>query len=60
MKGQTTGYGMYIAIGLGVIAIAIIILFPIIRGILNDADNTRPTIPTSSIQQENTSFKIVV
>lgn len=49
MKNQTVGYGMYIAIGLAVIGIAITILFPIIRDILNEADDTKPTIPRSQI-----------
>ena len=49
MKNQTVGYGMYIAIGLAVIGIAITILFPIIRDILNEADDTKPTIPSSQI-----------
>lgn len=47
MKNQTVGIAMYIAIGLAVIGIAIIILFPIIQDILRDADSTKPTIPTT-------------
>lgn len=50
MKNQTVGIGMYIAIGLAVIGIAILILFPIIRDVLTDADETRPTIPTTQIE----------
>lgn len=47
MKNQTVGIGMYIAIGLAVIGIAIVILFPIIQDVLRDADRTKPTIPTT-------------
>lgn len=50
LKNQTVGHGMYIAIGLAVIGIAIVILFPIIRAILNEADDTKPSIPRSYIE----------
>lgn len=52
MKDKTMAYGIYFGLGFLAIAIFITIVLPVIRDVINDADDTRPTIPTSyNIQQ---------
>lgn len=50
MKDKTVGYGLYIAMGMAIVGIAALILYPIIRGILNDSDKHKPTFQTTAIE----------
>lgn len=46
MKDKTLAYGLFIALGLVVVAIAGSILIPKIKTVTNDADKTKPAMPS--------------
>ncbi|QSF46006.1 hypothetical protein [Paenibacillus tianjinensis] len=45
MKKDAISTGLFIAIGFLCVAIVIAILIPVVRDVINDADDNRPTIP---------------
>jgi hypothetical protein len=53
MKKDAISTGLFIAIGFLCVAIVIAILIPVVRDVVNDADDNRPDIPsvtTSMVQ----------
>jgi hypothetical protein len=48
MKDKSIAYAIYMALGLAVIGIFILVVLPMIRDMISDADDTRPAIPTSA------------
>jgi hypothetical protein len=51
MKKDAISTGLFIAIGFLCVAIVIAILIPVVRDVINAADDNRPTIPGVSIVQ---------
>ncbi|MHA6531159.1 hypothetical protein [Paenibacillus sp. BAC0078] len=51
MKKDAISAGLFIAIGFLCVAIVIAILIPVVRDVINSADDNRPTIPGVSIIQ---------
>lgn len=47
MKKDAISTGLFIAIGFLCVAIVIAILLPVVRDVINDADDNRPTIPAA-------------
>ncbi|MRN51807.1 hypothetical protein [Paenibacillus monticola] len=45
MKKDAISTGLFIAIGFLCVAIVIAILIPVVRDVVNDADDNRPDIP---------------
>ncbi|MNC45307.1 hypothetical protein D3C75_942610 [compost metagenome] len=45
MKKDAISTGLFIAIGFLCVAIVIAILIPVVRDVVNDADDNRPTVP---------------
>lgn len=45
MKKDAISTGLFIAIGFLCVAIVIAILIPVVRDVINDADDNRPTVP---------------
>jgi galactitol-specific phosphotransferase system IIC component len=48
MKKDAISTGLFIAIGFLCVAIVIAILIPVVRDVINDADDNRPVIPSVS------------
>ncbi|UQZ35232.1 hypothetical protein C2I18_17930 [Paenibacillus sp. PK3_47] len=48
MKKDAISTGLFIAIGFLCVAIVIAILVPVVRDVINDADDNRPLIPSVS------------
>ncbi|MGN7762806.1 hypothetical protein [Paenibacillus sp. 22594] len=51
MKKDAISTGLFIAIGFLCVAIVIAILIPVVRDVINSADDNRPTIPGVTIVQ---------
>lgn len=51
MKKDSISTGLFIAIGFLCVAIVIAILVPVVRDVIGDADDNRPTIPAVSYIQ---------
>lgn len=51
MKKDAISTGLFIAIGFLCVAIVIAILIPVVRDVVNDADDNRPVIPSVSEAQ---------
>lgn len=51
MKKEAISTGLFIAIGFLCVAIVIAILIPVVRDVINDADDNRPIIPAVSTIQ---------
>ncbi|AIQ45482.1 hypothetical protein R70723_05910 [Paenibacillus sp. FSL R7-0273] len=49
MKKDAISTGLFIAIGFLCVAIVIAILVPVVRDVVNDADDNRPDIPGVSV-----------
>ncbi|WP_054939269.1 hypothetical protein [Paenibacillus ihuae] len=49
MKKDAISTGLFIAIGFLCVAIVIAILIPVVRDVINDADDNRPDIPGVSV-----------
>ncbi|KUP25288.1 hypothetical protein [Paenibacillus sp. DMB5] len=49
MKKDAISTGLFIAIGFLCVAIVIAILVPVVRDVINDADDNRPVIPAVSV-----------
>ncbi len=49
MKKDAISTGLFIAIGFLCVAIVIAILVPVVRDVINDADDNRPVIPGVSV-----------
>lgn len=45
MKKDAISTGLFIAIGFLCVAIVIAVLIPVVRDVINDADDNRPDIP---------------
>lgn len=45
MKKDAISTGLFIAIGFLCVAMVIAILIPVVKGVLDDADNNKPIIP---------------
>lgn len=54
MKKDSISAGLFIAIGFLCVAIVIAVLIPVVRDVINDADDNRPAIPAASINVTNT------
>ncbi|WP_310550907.1 hypothetical protein [Paenibacillus glufosinatiresistens] len=50
MKKDAISTGLFIAIGFLCVAIVIAVLIPVVRDVINDADDNRPAIPAVSLQ----------
>jgi len=48
---KTVSIALWIAGTMAIIAVAVFILWPMIRGLLNDADKTRPEFPMAMNEQ---------
>lgn len=53
MKKDAISTGLFIAIGFLCVAIVIAILIPVVRDVINDADDNRPVIPSVSEAQSS-------
>ncbi|AIQ56743.1 hypothetical protein [Paenibacillus borealis] len=51
MKKDAISTGLFIAIGFLCVAIVIAILIPVVRDVIDDADDNRPVIPAVSLVQ---------
>ncbi|AIQ67402.1 hypothetical protein [Paenibacillus graminis] len=51
MKKDAISTGLFIAIGFLCVAIVIAILIPVVRDVINSADDNRPTIPGVTMVQ---------
>lgn len=51
MKKDAISTGLFIAIGFLCVAIVIAVLIPVVRDVIDDADDNRPTIPGVSLNQ---------
>lgn len=60
MKKDAISTGLFIAIGFLCVAIVIAILIPVVRDVMDDADDNRPTIPGVSFVQPLDSSPIAV
>ncbi|ULO06456.1 hypothetical protein H1230_26120 [Paenibacillus sp. 19GGS1-52] len=60
MKKDAISTGLFIAIGFLCVAIVIAILIPVVRDVMDDADDNRPTIPGVSFVQPLDSSLIAV
>ncbi|MNI42376.1 hypothetical protein D3C73_966710 [compost metagenome] len=49
MKKDAISTGLFIAIGFLCVAIVIAILIPVVRDVINDADDNRPDIPAVNV-----------
>lgn len=49
MKKDAISTGLFIAIGFLCVAIVIAILIPVVRDVIDDADDNRPLIPAVSL-----------
>ena len=54
---KTVSVALWIAGTMAIIAVAVVILWPMIQGLLNDADNTRPTFPTTPVAMIEQHFE---
>ncbi|WP_151732981.1 hypothetical protein [Paenibacillus tengchongensis] len=54
MKKDAISTGLFIAIGFLCVAIVIAVLIPVVRSVINAADDNRPTIPgvSTSLHEE--------
>lgn len=55
MKKDAISTGLFIAIGFLCVAIVIAILIPVVRDVIDDADDNRPVIPAVSLVQPSAS-----
>ncbi|QWU17430.1 hypothetical protein SAMN04487895_104179 [Paenibacillus sophorae] len=51
MKKDAISTGLFIAIGFLCVAIVIAVLIPVVRDVIDDADDNRPTVPAVSMTQ---------
>ncbi|WP_025691084.1 hypothetical protein [Paenibacillus zanthoxyli] len=51
MKKDAISAGLFIAIGFLCVAIVIAVLIPVVRDVIDDADDNRPTVPSVSMTQ---------
>ncbi|NGM82639.1 hypothetical protein G5B47_09430 [Paenibacillus sp. 7124] len=51
MKKDAISTGLFIAIGFLCVAIVIAVLIPVVRDVIDDADDNRPVVPAVSITQ---------
>ncbi|AIQ11761.1 hypothetical protein [Paenibacillus durus] len=51
MKKDAISAGLFIAIGFLCVAIVIAVLIPLVRDVIDDADDNRPTVPSVSMTQ---------
>ncbi|MNM44548.1 hypothetical protein D3C81_554480 [compost metagenome] len=49
MKKDAISAGLFIAIGFLCVAIVIAVLIPLVRDVIDDADNNRPDVPSASL-----------
>lgn len=49
MKKDAISAGLFIAIGFLCVAIVIAVLIPLVRDVIDDADNNRPDVPAASL-----------
>lgn len=59
MKKDAISTGLFIAIGFLCVALVIYILIPLVRDVLNAADDNKPDIPAVSISQPLNSNQTV-
>lgn len=52
MKKDAISTGLFIAIGFLCVAIVIAVLIPVVRDVIGDADDNRPTIPGVTFNQK--------
>lgn len=57
MKKDAISTGLFIAIGFLCVAIVIAILIPVVRDVIDDADDNRPVIPAVSLVEPSGSGK---
>lgn len=55
MKKDAISTGLFIAIGFLCVAIVIAILIPVVRDVIDDADDNRPVIPAVSLVEPSGS-----
>lgn len=60
MKKDAISTGLFIAIGFLCVAIVIAILVPVVRDVINKADDNRPAIPAVSLKVPNTQGPMVI
>ncbi|MDT3426028.1 hypothetical protein J2Z22_001548 [Paenibacillus forsythiae] len=51
MKKDAISTGLFIAIGFLCVAIVIAVLIPVVRDVIDDADDNRPVVPAVSMVQ---------
>ncbi|NJJ39779.1 hypothetical protein [Paenibacillus apii] len=51
MKKDAISTGLFIAIGFLCVAIVIAVLIPVVRDVIDDADDNRPVVPAVSMTQ---------
>jgi len=54
---KTVSVALWIAGTMAIIAVAVIILWPMIEGLLKDANKTRPTFPTTPSSSPQTMIE---
>lgn len=54
MKKDAISTGLFIAIGFLCVAIVIAVLIPVVRDVIDDADDNRPAIPAATIKGGHT------
>jgi len=59
MKRDAISTGLFIAIGFLCVAIVIAILIPVVREVIGDADNNKPTIPTALMDTGSSNSPIL-
>ncbi|WP_150265736.1 hypothetical protein [Paenibacillus tepidiphilus] len=52
MKNDAISTGLFIAIGFLCVAIVIAILIPVVRDVIDDADDNKPTIPSVMLYEK--------
>ncbi|NOU80109.1 hypothetical protein GC101_14655 [Paenibacillus sp. LMG 31459] len=60
MKKDAISTGLFIAIGFLCVAIVIAILIPVVRDVIDDADDNRPLIPAVSLVEPSGSGEAAV
>lgn len=60
MKKDSISTGLFIAIGFLCVAIVIAVLVPVVRDVIDDADDNRPTIPAVSVISHNPDLRNIV
>jgi hypothetical protein len=56
VKDKTMGTIFWIAVGLVVVGLGITAVMTIVRDVLDDANDKKPTVPTSSIERNVNDF----